>query len=259
VKPNRQAESFYGTALRHLLRSGVPFLIGGAYAMREYGGIFRDTKDLDVFCLPGDYPRILQVFAGAGFRTEVTHPHWVAKAFQGEYFVDIIFGSSNDLCPVDDLWFQFARKVHLLGFAVPLIPPEEMIWSKAYVQDRYRFDGADIAHILRKMGAELDWHRLLVRMDRDWEVLLAHLINFRFAYPSERDIVPEWILRELSSRVQQQLGEPALPERICRGPRLTPHDYQIDIAEWGYRDPRTRPTGGNHFQRNNEGADRRVG
>jgi len=136
----------------------------------------------------------------------------------------------------------YKRQVHAFGFEVQLIPPEEMIWSKAYVQDRSRFDGADIAHVLRTQGPGLDWHRLLWRMDKDWEVLLAVLVNFRFVYPSERDTVPAWLLRELWSRVDRQLAAPAPADRMCRGPLFTPYDYQIDITEWGYRDPRSQRT-----------------
>jgi hypothetical protein len=236
---NCRAEDFYVDALRHLLRCGTPFLVGGAYAMREYGGIFRDTKDLDVFCKPDDYPRLLRALSEEGYSTEITYPTWLAKALHGDHVIDVIFGSGNDLCVVDDLWFRHARRVVLFEFMVMLIPPEEMIWSKAYVQDRFRFDGADIAHIIRKQGPTLDWERLLARMDRDWEVLLAHLINFRFIYPADRDSVPGWVVHNLCSHVQRQLTEAAPAERVCRGPLLTPHDYQIDVSEWGYVDARS--------------------
>ena len=244
---NHQAEEFYVATLGHLLRSGVPFMVGGAYAMREYGGIFRDTKDLDVFCKPGDYPRVLGALAAEGVLTQVTQPWWIAKAFRGPYFVDVIFGSGNNRCPVDDLWFRHARRVTVFEVEVMLIPPEEMIWSKAFVQDRFRFDGADIAHILRRLGPSLDWRRLLERMGEDWEVLLAHLINFRFTYPAERDSVPGWVLHELCARLHRQLAEPASPGRLCRGTLLTPHDYRIDVSDWGYLDARPDRSGPNRF------------
>ena len=33
-----------------------------------------------------------------------------------------------------------------------VVPAEEMIWSKAFIQERERFDGADIHHLLRCKG-----------------------------------------------------------------------------------------------------------
>jgi hypothetical protein len=114
----------------------------------------------------------VRTLAAGGYAIEITDPMWIPKAFHGDHFVDIIFGSGNARCAVHDLWFRHARRVTLFGPSVMLIPPDEMIWTKVYVQDRVRFDGADIAHIIRKQGPRLDWRRLLTRMDRDWELFL---------------------------------------------------------------------------------------
>src|SRR4051812_9317344 len=81
-------------ALRAVTDAHVPIVVAGAYALREYAGIVRDTKDLDVFCKRGDVERVLEALGGAGFRTEVTDPVWLAKGFHpsGE-FVDVIFSA----------------------------------------------------------------------------------------------------------------------------------------------------------------------
>ena len=71
-----------------------------------------------------------------------------------------------------------------------VIAPTELIWSKAFVQLRHRYDGGDIVHLILKQHDRIDWRRLLGYMDLHWEVLLVHLLNFRWAYPSERDHVP---------------------------------------------------------------------
>jgi hypothetical protein len=113
-----------------------------------------------------------------------------------------------------------------------------MIWCKSFVQERERFDGADVVHLIRKQGPTLDWHRVLARMDPHWEVLFAHLLTFRFVYPSERDTVPAWLMRELQSRVERQLAEPPPQEPICRGLLISERQYQIDITTWGYQDVR---------------------
>jgi hypothetical protein len=230
-----EAEAFYVSALERLNESGVPFMIGGAYAMRQYADIYRDTKDLDVFCKAGDYPRLLDALQAAGYATEITDANWLAKAFHDSYFIDLIFNAGNGLCSVDDTWFEHAPTVSLLGVEVKLIPAEEEIWTKLYIRDRHRYDGADICHIIRKQGPELDWQRLLMRMETHWELLLGQILEFRFVYPSERDAVPRWLMEELISRAHAQLDMPTPKDRICRGNLLSRSDYEIDEREWGYR------------------------
>lgn len=236
LEPGTQAEEFYVEALHRLAEANVPYMVGGAYSMREYADIYRDTKDLDVFCKAGDYPRLLQSLTDAGYQAEITDETWLAKAFKGEHYVDIIFNSANELCPVDDTWLENAPTVKLLGCEVKLIPAEEVLWSKMYVHDRHRFDGADVHHIIRKQGPRLDWKRLLLRMEPHWELLLAHLLTFRFVYPSDRDVVPEWLMKELLSRAEQQLPLPTPKDRVCRGPLLSRTQYKIDVEEWGYKE-----------------------
>ena len=72
-------------------------------------------------------------------------PHWLGKIHRGEHFMDMIFSSGNGVARVDDLWFEHAPKTNVLGVIVRLSPVEEMIWSKAFIQERERFDGADVA------------------------------------------------------------------------------------------------------------------
>lgn len=230
-----QAEQFYVEALDNLGRTAIPFMVGGAYALREYADIYRDTKDLDIFCKASDYPLLLDALGRQGYDTEITDANWLAKARRGQHFIDIIFNSGNGICPVDDGWLEHAPAVELLGRSVKLIPAEEEIWTKSYVQGRHRFDGADVLHILRKRGKSLDWERLLARFEGHWEVLLAHLLTFQFVYPSERDSVPPAVMGELLERARRQLELPVPRDRICRGPLLSRTDYEVDIDTWGYR------------------------
>src|SRR5256885_9825468 len=104
--PATVACSFYLAALHSLRRSGIDFLVGGAYALERYTGIARHTKDLDVFIRPDDCPRFLKTFADAGYYTELTFSHWLAKAYRDDDFIDAIFSSGNALATVDDGWFR---------------------------------------------------------------------------------------------------------------------------------------------------------
>src|SRR5687768_10518689 len=92
-----QFADFYRRALMMLVESDIPFLVGGAYGFACYTGIHRHTKDLDVFVRPADVDRSLKLFAAADYFTEYTIPHWLAKAFSGDMFVDFIYSSENGI------------------------------------------------------------------------------------------------------------------------------------------------------------------
>src|SRR4029434_9723712 len=140
------AADFYIDALRKLQDTGIPFLVGGAFAFSHYAHIPRDTKDVDIFVKPDDCPRVLESFPQLADKTEGPFPHWHGKIHRGDHFIDIIFSSGNGVARVDDLWFEHASKTNVLGVIVRMSPVEEMIWSKAFIQERERYDGADVAH-----------------------------------------------------------------------------------------------------------------
>ena len=231
---------FYRHTFAILKEAKIPFLLGGAYAFGHYTGIARHTKDLDLFVRPAHVRQTLQALAAAGYRSELLFSHWLGKAFHGNDFVDIIFSSGNGLCGVDDAWFDHAIDGEVLGADVRLIPVEEMIWQKAYIMERERFDGGDVNHLLRARGRQLDWTRLLARFGAHTRVLLGHLILFGFVYPEDRDSVPAHILSDLIARLDDAPGGQA---KTCMGPLLSRVQYLADIEEWGYRDPRMEPLG----------------
>ena len=210
--------------------------------MNQFTGIFRDTKDLDIFIKPNDYESSLDIFAEAGFETSLTFSHWLAKAIWNDHMVDIIFSSGNALSEVDDSSFENAVEGKLFGICVKFIPPEEMIWSKAFVMERERYDGADVNHIMLFRGKTLDWNRLIRRFGSNWHVLLSHLILLGFVYPSEREIVPEWVMHELISRLEHDLScSPGLVS--CRGTLLSRSQYGTDIENGEFQDARLFPNG----------------
>lgn len=234
--PNGEAEAFHTDSLRRLAESGCPFLLAGTYAVAAYTGIQRPTKDLDVFCQAGDFPRIVTHFRDLGYEIEIPDERWLAKVKQGRQFFDIIFNSTGGTTPVGKDWFTAARRLQVLGSEVMVTSPTELIWSKAFVQDRNRYDGADIAHLILKQHDSIDWRRLLSHMEQYWEVLLVHLLNFRFIYPTERESVPPWLFEELVRRLRERAELPVSSTRICRGRLFSSQDYLIDVCDWGFAD-----------------------
>ena len=227
---------FYRHALAILRDAGVPHLVGGAYAFARYTGIERHTKDFDVFIRRDDFDRAAWGFRKAGYKAELTFPHWLGKAFKGDDFVDLIYSAGNGVAEVDDLWFQYAVKEQVFGVDVELIPAEEMIWSKGLIMERERYDGADVAHVIRAVGDRLDWRRLLERYGTYWRALYAHIVMFGFIYPSDREQVPAWVIDELTERMRSEQQNSS--EKICYGTIVSRQQYLKDIGDWGYADAR---------------------
>ena len=229
---------FYRHALSILKNANVPHLVGGAYAFARYTGIERHTKDFDIFIRRGDFRRAARAFENEGYLTELTFPHWLGKAYKGDDFCDLIFSAGNGVAEVDDRWFEHAVREEVFGVEVDLIPAEEMIWSKGLIMERERFDGADVAHIIRAVGERLDWRRLIDRFGDHWRPLLAHIVLFGFIYPSERAKVPEAVVEELTGRMRQEAREGNAAEKICYGTLLSRQQYLTDVNEWGFEDAR---------------------
>lgn len=232
----KKAHGFYKQFLEILVKSKIPFLISGTYAVKFYTGINRPTKDIDIFCKAGDYPKILKLFKDHDFKVKILDDRWLAKIYNQKHYADIIFGSIPGFWPINDYWFNRAQKGKVLGFNVMITPPEELLLSKIYRQGRTQYEGADVANIILKQGKNFDWKHLLNRMEPNWEVLFAQLIMFRFVYPSERNTVPEWLLKELLERLELQLEMPAPIEKVCKGSMLSHRQYQIAYTDWGYKD-----------------------
>lgn len=238
-----ETQAFYRQAIDILDAAGVPFLVGGAYAFTEYTGIARHTKDFDLFLRRGDLDRAMDAFRAAGFEPEVRFDHWLAKVYgPGDLFVDLIFSSGNGIAEVDDGWFEFAAAGRVFDRAVQLCPAEEMIWSKAFIQERERFDGADVAHIFKSRADRMDWPRLVARFGQNWRVLYSHIVLFGYIYPDSRMLVPSWVMTELNTRLIAEMTSAVPADRICNGPVLSRQQYLPDLEE-GYEDARVAPAG----------------
>jgi hypothetical protein len=237
------SQAVYRRVMESLRAGNVDFLVGGAYAFTPYTGIDRSTKDFDIFVRKTEIGRALDVLADDGFRAELTFPHWLGKAYLGKEFVDLIFSSGNGVAPVDDGWFERALDGEVLGLQVKLAPAEEMLWSKSFVMERERYDGADVIHILRARAEKLDWDHILARFGERWRVLLMNLVLFGFAYPGERTRIPRRVMDSLIERLHAELDADADVGRLCQGTLVSRQQFLPDVQEWGYTDGRLVPNG----------------
>ena len=234
---------FYRDVLESLNKSKIEYLVGGGHAFELYSGISRETKDLDLFVRAADVETALAMLADKHYKTALCHPHWLGKIYYQRDFIDVIFSSGNGVCLVDDDWFENSVAGEVVEVPVIFCPPEEMIWAKAFVMERERYDGADVAHLIRACAAGLDWRRLVERFGSHWRVLLSHLILFGYIYPSERSLVPSSVMDALLDRLQDEKQVALSGLHLCRGTLLSRSQYRDDVETWGYEDARLQPHG----------------
>jgi hypothetical protein len=228
----------YRRALEALAAVEVPFVVAGAYAIYEHTGIYRKTKDLDLFFEPSAVVAAARALRDAGFVTRLEDAHWLAKATSGEYFVDLIYGMGNGLALIDGDWLRYSHQGMLAAVPVRIAPPEELLWHRLFISERHRHDMADILHLLLCLGDAFDWERLVRRVGPHWPLLLAQLLAFSYVYPGYRSNVPAWVYEQLIERAGKEVNvnDPENAD-LTRGPLISRFSFTIDIREWGFHDP----------------------
>src|SRR5258708_39349985 len=134
--PDRDTKTLYRGTVEVLSDAQVPFLVGGSHALLNYTGILRATKDFAAFIRRDDLDRALACLRESGYYTEVTFPHWLAKAKDGGDTVDLVFSSGNGICNIDEGWFDRAVEAEVLRMPVKIAPVEELFWQKSFVMWR---------------------------------------------------------------------------------------------------------------------------
>jgi hypothetical protein len=229
--PKRQ-QALFQEVLALFEEKKIAYAVSGAFALREHTGIYRDTKDLDLFLTAETAVRALRNLQEYGFECEVCDPVWLFKTHRDDFFVDLITGMSNAALVVEPSWIERAKPAVVHGVRTRVLAPEELVASKLFVTRRERFDGADIAHVIYGTRGNLDWQRVLFLAGHHWEMLLWALVLFRYCYPAQTDYVPESVWHTLLARFQDVLSRPD-PTARFRGSLVDPKMFAIDVNEWG--------------------------
>lgn len=231
----------YQRALRALNRASVPYVVSGLYAIHHYTGIYRKTKDLDLFVEPGNVVTAARVLKAAGFEVKLEQAHWIAKALLDDKQVDLIYGMGNGTSFIDGEWYARSRPGILAAEQVRVAPPEELLWHRLFVSERHRSDMSDAVHLIFCRGPELHWDHLLERVGPDWRLLLAQVQLFDFVYPGHRHKVPRAVRELLLTRARAGMDDEGDPI-VCAGTLISRFSFSIDVNEWGMRDLRKEAT-----------------
>ena len=240
---NPGTRDFYVRTLAVLNEAGVPFLVGGAYALATHAGIERHTKDMDIFVRRGDRDPILRTLEAAGYRTEVTFPHWLAKAYgeDGLRRRDLQLGQRRGRGRRRMVRSRVRRRdARRPGEALPRRGDDlvQGLRSGARTVRRRRHRPPDPlpgrGHGLAAVAPPL--RRPLARPLRPPRHLRLHLSgrageDTGLGHP------------RLADRLGEEIEGPPPRGQVCFGTLLSREQYLADIGMWGYQDARLKPLG----------------
>lgn len=204
----------YRRALAAVRDIDVPFALGGGLAVAFYTGHWRASRDLDLYVLPQDAPAVSARLLEAGLRDYFdVQPYdrsWIFRAAQGEAIVDVIWALANGAGGVERRWLTGGARAYLEDEALPLLAPEEILWSKIHVLQRDRCDWPDLLNLLYTTGPQLDWSRVLHLLAGDERLLASLLMLFTWLAPARAHKFPGWLWPRLG------LASPLAPAALER-------------------------------------------
>jgi hypothetical protein len=228
----------YKTVMARARLRGVQFAVGGGFATMTYTGQWRNTKDIDLFVLERDKDKMIRILAECGledyYDQQAYERHWIYRSYKGEIIVDVIWAMANRRAAVDEGWFE-GPWIEADGERFQLVPAEETLWSKLYVLQRERCDWPDGLSLIHAMGTDLNWRRVLDRLDDDCPLLSALLSVFGWLCPDRARELPPWLWSELG--IRQVLSDTHLDPDIDRAslldsrPWLTPTQDQERLGK----------------------------
>ena len=188
-------ERVLGETIAALEQAMVPHVFMGGIGAATHGRP-RWTHDIDVFVRPEDAGPALRALADVGFRTELTYPDWLYKAFKDGVMVDVIFKSFGGIL-LDDEMLARAHTEDFMGQRVCIMAPEDLLVIKAVVHDEHMpRHWHDALAIVSRGG--LDWDYLMMRARQHGARRVLSLL----IYAQSNDlIVPSAVVRELFEAV----------------------------------------------------------
>jgi hypothetical protein len=179
--------AIYRAAIQALREAGIPFLLGGGFALATFTGRWRDTKDIDFYINPNDREGAVRALVKAGFKDYYQQRRydrkWIYRSVRSGVIVDIIWAMANQRARVDDLWFERAGSVAIRGEKLAVIPKEEFLWCKLYIMQRDHCDWTDIFNLVYAQGTRVNWRHLIARLEEDVPLLRAMLTVYGWLCP----------------------------------------------------------------------------
>ena len=149
-----------------LKADGVPFALGGGYALWVHGAP-EPNHDVDLVVAETAVEDAVRSLGAAGFRIERPPEDWLFKAYldgegdaaDGEpSLVDVLHRLAG--APVTEESLASAEESELLGIRIPVQPPTPIMIAKLQSLSEHYCDFGALLPVVRAVREQLDWAEL---------------------------------------------------------------------------------------------------
>lgn len=144
-------------AVSALKADGVPFALGGGYALWVHGAP-EPLHDVDLVVAEDDVEAAAHSLTAAGLQVERPPEDWLFKAYVEEALVDVLHRLQGRV--VTRELIDRGQEFEVLGLRFPVLPPTEVMTAKLGSLSEHYCDFAALLPVVRAIREQLDWARL---------------------------------------------------------------------------------------------------
>ncbi len=216
----------YRDAITAVRTTGLPFMLGGGFALAAYTGRWRNTKDIDFYVLPDQRPKFIDAITKVGFSDYYDQfPYdrgWIYRGFRDGTIVDLIWAMANRRSQAEPSWFEHGTCLDVRKEPLKVIAAEELLWCKMFVLQRDHSDWPDVLNLLYAVGPNLNWQRVLENVGDELPLLRALLTIFAWLCPIRAAQLPASLKRRLNLAPTARVS---VHEEDCRIRLLDSRDW----------------------------------
>jgi hypothetical protein len=161
--PLRAALKYSASALK---ADGIPFALGGGYALWVHGGP-EPSHDVDLVVAEADVEMAANSMAAAGLRIERPPEDWLFKAYLDDdppesvddpALVDVLHRLAG--IPVTKTLLDTSAEYEVLGLRMPVLPPTPIMIAKLQSFSEHYCDFEQPLLVVRAVREQLDWEQI---------------------------------------------------------------------------------------------------
>jgi hypothetical protein len=174
-RTQKQLRNALKQAASRLQAAGVPFALGGSYALWVHGAP-EPEHDVDLVIAEATRDQALAALDATAFDIEEPPERWLFKAHRKCAVVDVLHRLNGQ--PVSAELIAAAKVHDVLGVKIPVLSPSLIMTVKLRALDEHNCDFSALLPLVRAVREQLDWTQITAdTADNDFAAAFLDLLD----------------------------------------------------------------------------------